>query len=231
MSLALFFRRQHTPRPERGKSYFRTLYCRWLRRRIPHCVRILRMLLARLFLCYPNLATEIHPHRVQKTYQDLYEEIQRRAKALEDQGYTVKSIWEHKFNRLVQQNPPLQQFIQNLDIQDLLNPRDALYGDRTNDTRLYCEEGDMRYVDVCSLYPYILKYKRVDIRVVKLSEVQKSPKFQSDCVRNRCAGNDRRIPSHVVLHRYGIKETVIYRRSCKVILDDAGLRVGRRGTG
>jgi hypothetical protein len=23
---------------------------------------------------YPNLATEMHPHRIQKTYQDLYEE-------------------------------------------------------------------------------------------------------------------------------------------------------------
>jgi hypothetical protein len=101
----------------------------------------------------------MHPHRVQKTYQDLYEETQRRAKALEDQVYTVNSIWEHEFDRLVQQNPPLQQFIQTLDIQDPLNPRDALYGGWTNATRLYCEEGDMRYVDVCSLYPYVLKYK------------------------------------------------------------------------
>jgi G:T-mismatch repair DNA endonuclease (very short patch repair protein) len=66
--------------------------------------------------CYPNLATEMHPHQVQKTYQDLYEETGRRAKALEDQGYAVVSIWEHEFDRLVQQNPTLQQFIQDLDI-------------------------------------------------------------------------------------------------------------------
>jgi hypothetical protein len=101
----------------------------------------------------------MHPHRVQKTYQDLYEETHGRAKALEDQGYTVISIWEHDFDRLVRQNPPLQQFIQTLDIQDPLNPRDALFGGRTNATRLYGEEGDMRYVDMCSLYPYVLKYK------------------------------------------------------------------------
>jgi hypothetical protein len=55
--------------------------------------------------CYPNLAIEMHPHRVQKTYQDLYEETQRRAKALEDQGYTVVSIWEHEFDRLVRRIP------------------------------------------------------------------------------------------------------------------------------
>jgi hypothetical protein len=81
-----------------------------------------------------------------KPKKDLYEETGRRAKALDDQGYTVISIWEHEFDRLVHQNPTLQQFIQDLDIQDPLNPRDALYGGRTNATRLYCE-GDMRYVD------------------------------------------------------------------------------------
>jgi hypothetical protein len=89
----------------------------------------------------------------------VYEETGKRAKALEYQGYTVVSIWEHEFVRLVRQNPELLQFIQDLDIQDPLNPRGALYGGRTNATRLYCEEGDMRYMDVCSLYPYVLNYK------------------------------------------------------------------------
>jgi hypothetical protein len=93
--------------------------------------------------CDPNLATEIHPHRVHKTYQDLYEETGRRAKALEDQDYTVVSIWEHEFDRKVQQNLQLHQTTQDLNIQDPLNPRDALYGGWTNVTRLYCEEGDM----------------------------------------------------------------------------------------
>ena len=109
--------------------------------------------------CYPNLLTETHPHRVQQTYQDLYDQTLKRTSDLQAQGYTVISIWEHEFDRLVQQNPDVQQFVQEVDIQDPLNPRDALYGGRTNATRLYCEEGDMRYVDVCSLYPFVLKYK------------------------------------------------------------------------
>jgi hypothetical protein len=71
-----------------------------------------------------------------------------------EQGYTVVSLWEHKFDRDVDQNPDLQQIVKDIDIQDSLNPRDALYGGHTNATRLYCEEGDTRYVDVCSLYPY-----------------------------------------------------------------------------
>jgi hypothetical protein len=93
--------------------------------------------------CYQNLATEMYPHRVQKTYQDLYEETGRGANAFEDQSYKVVSIWEHKFDRLSRQNPELQRFVQDLDIQDPLNPQYALYWGRTNATRLYCKEGDM----------------------------------------------------------------------------------------
>lgn len=40
-----------------------------------------------------------------------------------------------------------------------MNPRDSLYGGRINIIRLFCTEGDMRYVDVCSPYPYVLKYR------------------------------------------------------------------------
>jgi hypothetical protein len=63
------------------------------------------------------------------------------------------------FLSVVWQNPELRQFVQDIDIQDPLNPRDALCGGRTNATRLYCEEGNMRYVDVS--YLYVLKYKQL----------------------------------------------------------------------
>ena len=46
--------------------------------------------------------------------------------------------------------------IRDLEVQDPLNPREALYGGCTNATRLYCCEGNMWYVDVCSLYQYVL---------------------------------------------------------------------------
>lgn len=52
----------------------------------------------------------------------------------------------------------MQMFMQNVVIKDPLNPRNDLYGRRTNATRLYCLEKDMRYVIVCSLYPCVLKY-------------------------------------------------------------------------
>ncbi|XP_062602299.1 uncharacterized protein LOC134264018 [Saccostrea cucullata] len=109
--------------------------------------------------CYPSLQTETHPHRTQFTYQQLHEKTLRRTADLEDMGYNVCSIWKHDFDQQVQQDETLQQFVRDLDIPDPLKPREALYGGRTNATKLYCEEGDMRYVDVCSLYPYVLKHR------------------------------------------------------------------------
>ena len=43
-----------------------------------------------------------------------------------------------------------------------LRPRDALYGERTNAVKLYhevTEAEEIKYLDICSLYPYICKYE------------------------------------------------------------------------
>ena len=58
-------------------------------------------------------------------------------------------------------------FRQNVDAEftnfDLLRSRDALFGGRTNSTRLYDEidsrsQDEIKYIYVCSLYPFICKY-------------------------------------------------------------------------
>ena len=110
-------------------------------------------------ICFPDLATEIHPHRFQYTYQSLYELTLAREFKLKEQGFQVVNLWEHEFDKQFPKDPVFQDFVRELEFQPPLNPREALYGGRTNATRLYCCEGDMRYVDVCSLYPYVLKYK------------------------------------------------------------------------
>ena len=55
--------------------------------------------------------------------------------------------------------------IQTLELtyMDPLGPRDALFGGWTNSTKLYQEidetsNEEIKYIDVCSLYPYICKY-------------------------------------------------------------------------
>ena len=109
--------------------------------------------------CYPDLVTETHPHQTQYTYQSLYERTLMRELKLKGQGYQVVSLWEHDFDRQFQKDAASQDFVRDLEVQAPLNPREALYGGRTNATRFYCCEGDMRYMEVCSLYPYVLKYK------------------------------------------------------------------------
>ncbi|XP_052681401.1 uncharacterized protein LOC128162281 [Crassostrea angulata] len=109
--------------------------------------------------CHPELENENHPHRIDCTYGTLYEETLIREHHLREQGYQVVSIWEHDFDMEMKKNSDLRGFVDYLNFQDPLNPREALYGGRTNATRLFCTEGDMRYVDVCSLYPFVLKYK------------------------------------------------------------------------
>lgn len=47
-----------------------------------------------------------------------------------------------------------------------LNPRSAFFGGRTGNTKIYhsCEAGEeIKYADVCSLYPYVCKYGKYPI--------------------------------------------------------------------
>lgn len=109
--------------------------------------------------CYPDRATDIHPNHLDKTYATVYEQTLRREQKLRDKGYAVVSIWEHEFDSQLKNQEELRNFVQKLDFQDPLNPRDSLYGGRSNAIRLFCTKGDMRYMDGCSLYPYVLKYR------------------------------------------------------------------------
>lgn len=91
--------------------------------------------------CHPELETETHPHRVDRTYGALYEETLRREHHSREQRYEMVIIWE-------------QDFVQTLNFQDLFNPWEALKRGITNATRLYCIEGAIRYV---SVFPILIR--------------------------------------------------------------------------
>ena len=109
--------------------------------------------------CFPNLKQEEHPVRHGCTFDDLYQATLSRQTYLNALCFNVETIWEHDFDRRCKEDEAFGDFIRGTydDIADPLQPRDALFGGRTNATRLYCDEGDMRYIDICSLYPYVLK--------------------------------------------------------------------------
>lgn len=80
----------------------------------------------------------------------------------------VIEMWECTFNLEKVQNVELKRFLDTHDNpdDDPLNPRDAFFGGRTNCTKLFYEGKEneqIRYLDVCSLYPWACKYGKFPV--------------------------------------------------------------------
>lgn len=90
---------------------------------------------------------------------------------LKDFGYNVTEMWECDFNQEKKNNIQMQNFLRNQQeilLSEPLNPRDAFFGGRTEALVKLCEftpgsKKKIRYVDVCSLYPYICKYGKYPV--------------------------------------------------------------------
>jgi hypothetical protein len=95
------------------------------------------------------------------TMHELYMRTHDREAYLKSKGYHLEVMWECEYERCLKVNPEMKDFTQTLPTVEPLNPRDAFYGGRTNAARLYHEaqpEETIKYVDVCSLYPWVNKY-------------------------------------------------------------------------
>ena len=100
-------------------------------------------------------------NRLQKQYGTIFHQTLQRINEIKQQmpGYKVVYTWECDFKR--SKNPDLIKFKMDNEYVEALNPRDCMYGGRTNALKLYhmCEENEiMRYYDFKSLYPYVQKY-------------------------------------------------------------------------
>ncbi|KAG5870325.1 hypothetical protein JTB14_004162 [Gonioctena quinquepunctata] len=87
---------------------------------------------------------------------------------LKSLGYDVIDIWESDFKRRLNDNKELQDYVENhpLVLQTPLNPRDAFYGGRTGNTFEYYRTQNnekIKYVDVCSLYPWVCEYGKFPV--------------------------------------------------------------------
>ena len=110
-------------------------------------------------VCFPHLQQEPHPFHPALTYEQVYQKTLDRENYLRQHGH-VETLWEHDYRKKYRTDLKFQDYIDRTydDFPDPLVPKDALFGGRTNATRLLCEDGDIRYVDVCSLYPFVLKH-------------------------------------------------------------------------
>lgn len=94
-----------------------------------------------------------------------YEKTLAKTRRLQDFGFDVIEMWECDFRNnkkalLDTCNNPLLNLLP-------LNPRDAFYGGRTENIRSYyaCKKGEkIKYIDVCSLYPWVNKYGKFPIK-------------------------------------------------------------------
>ena len=105
--------------------------------------------------CFPN-HTMRHPIHLNKTMRDVRKQTKIRIQQLSQLGYRVKEMWECEWNRMIQADPQLKEFIHTDDIVTPLNPREDFFGRRTNAIKLYHKvENDeqIHYSDMISLYP------------------------------------------------------------------------------
>jgi len=81
---------------------------------------------------------------------DLYQKTTERSKQIIGAGYTPIEMWECQWLKT-----KTKKYKNSDNIVELLNPRDAFYGGRTNASKLKVENKILRYIDVCSLYPTV----------------------------------------------------------------------------
>ena len=94
------------------------------------------------------------------TNGNIYEETINRIKQLETK-FKVIYIWECEFNDLLANNTEINNFVRSLKIHKPINPRDALYGGRTDVMKTFaeCKNNEIIcYIDFNSSYPATNKY-------------------------------------------------------------------------
>lgn len=88
-----------------------------------------------------------------------------RAKNIVRLGYNVVTIWECQFRPFMVSSPSLMsryELYKRIKSRGSLKIRDSLFGGRTNNiqfVRICAEDEEVKYLDVNSLYPFVLKYK------------------------------------------------------------------------
>jgi len=107
--------------------------------------------------CISNMSS-VNPVS-KKSYKKLFERTLQRELSLKQKGYNVISKWECEWE-MERQNDEVKDVLQTCDISSPINPKDAFFGGRVETFKMLdCDEGKKNYVDVCSLYPFVVSRK------------------------------------------------------------------------
>ena len=109
--------------------------------------------------CYPVRDIK-HYASPDRTIEELYQATLTKRMALLLAGFTVIEQWECQWDREVQTNAAVKNFLSSFDLVKPLEPRDAFFGGRTGAVSLHAVAGEgeeIRYCDITSLYPWVNK--------------------------------------------------------------------------
>ena len=109
--------------------------------------------------CYPN-RSEDHKCLEGRSMADVYKYTQKKLENLKGRGYRMVEMWECVWAKQKQDKPNIGHFVNQLDIVEPLNPRDAFCSGRTNAIKLYHQtetDEEIDYYDFTSLHPWVNK--------------------------------------------------------------------------
>ena len=69
--------------------------------------------------------------------EQLYKDTMRKVKYLKDQGFNVEQKWECELEKEKNEDGEMKQFLEEHELVDPLQPRDAFFGGRTNAAKLF----------------------------------------------------------------------------------------------
>ena len=85
--------------------------------------------------CYRNRGT-VNPVNM-KTMDQLYKDTRRKVKYLKEYGFEVVQKWGCEYAKEMKEDEEMKQFMEDHELVDPLQPRDAFYGGRTNAAKLF----------------------------------------------------------------------------------------------
>ena len=110
--------------------------------------------------CYPHKRDLRHSVMPDRSPNEAHRATIEKLRRLEER-YEVESIWECEWKAMKKQDSLVKAFVDSLKWVDPLQPRDAFFGGRTGAVALHHKVdddlGEIFYVDVTSLYPWVNK--------------------------------------------------------------------------
>ena len=105
---------------------------------------------------------------------ELYEGTFKSLSDIIKMGYNVEFMWEHDFDAKMKKDKEYKKVIESLyPYHDPIDPREALSGGRCNAIKIAYDvkensNKEIKYIDICSLYPYVCKHKSYPVGQPKI---------------------------------------------------------------